>query len=290
MNMHVRRILSVLPVMIAAACASRSTAPHPNVPAAPPVERPVVTTDVPMRVAFDSSVWKYQVESRTAVFAITDTTTALDSILISAQLRVSMHDSPGDAQIALSGSVDRLLITSGLAAAKTIDSLPSGFRLDWRLANDSVVVPTGATQSGCDQLHETARDLLISILPPLPETMSRDQSWSTISTLKGCRAGLAVEVQTRNTVKVLSTAGPINKRQVMLESEGSTSLTGSGKQGTNSITLHGAGLSTTRYSLDLVDGFLRSTAAQSRTQIEFDMGYRTDRFIQRTTRTITRVQ
>jgi hypothetical protein len=94
---------------------------------------------------------------------------------------------------------------------------------------------------------------------------------------------------TTNQLRVASPVSTQGRRLVTMQSEGTLTVAGSATQGAGTITLRGTGMSSTIYSFDTAAGVLRSTVTNSRTQIEFDLGYRTDRLIQRTTRTATRL-
>jgi hypothetical protein len=274
-------------LILSGGCASSPRSPATTTTPAPPAERPA-PTDAPLRVVLDSSVMRYQVESRTVVFAATDTTAPLDSVLIAAQVSLIIRQN-ASGHIAISGTADRLTVTSGFGQAKTTQSLDSGFKLEWRIVGDTIRVSSQPATTSCDQLQETARDILVSVIPPLPETLVREQKWNSSSLLKSCRSGLMIDVQSRSRIQVANGSAPINRRQVTLRTDGTVTLSGGGQQGATSIVIRGSGTASGNYVLDLVDGSIRSVNTQGRTQIEFDVGYRTDRLIQRTARSITRL-
>jgi len=253
-------------------------------------ERPLPPDDAPLKVALDSSLGHYRVESRTIVFATSDTTIPLDSILVVAQIGVSAKHLIVAGAILFSGTVEMLTVTSGLGASRSSQSLNGEFRMDWSTVADSLAFPGQPTRAGCDQLQETARDILVSVFPLLPGSLTPNQIWRSRGTLRSCRAGVVMEIASRSQIAVASGTGTLNRRQVSLRSDGTVSIGGSGTQGAGLVTVRGSGVHTSTYSLNLEEGILVSTTTQSRTQIEFDMGYRTDRLIQRTMRSISRIR
>ncbi len=286
-KMQATRSFALLSIIVAG-CASKPARPGTAAPEPVSAERPAPAGEAPIRVTFDTGLMRYQAESRTAMFAASDTTVPLDSIVVTAQLSLSARNAPMG--IALSATVERLSVTTGLGAAKSSQTLAGEFKLAWSTVADSVFLEAQPARTGCDQLQETARDLLVSIFPPLPEFLSRDQSWRATSNSKSCRAGLILDVSSRSQLQVSLSAPPINRRQVTVRSAAILSIAGSGMQGASAVTVRGSGTLGTIFQLDLTDGVLRSAQTQGTIQIEFDLGYRTDRLVQSTRRLITRVQ
>jgi hypothetical protein len=285
--MQAVRSVALLSIMVAG-CASKPTRTNTTATDPIPADRPAAVADAAIRVSFDSSTVRYQAESRTVVYAASDTTVPLDSIILTARLTLNAWNA--STGVALAGTVERLTVTSGLGSAKSSQTLDGAFKLAWRAGPDSVFLAAQSVLPGCDQLQDTARDLLVSVFPSLPDGLSRNQSWRAMSNFKSCRAGLMIDVSSRNQIQVVSDAAPLNRRQVTVRSDATVGITGSGTQGASAVTLRGSGVVTATYLMDLADGVLRSATSQSNTRLEFDLGYRTDRLVQHTVRTITRVQ
>jgi hypothetical protein len=229
---------------------------------------------------------RYQVESRTAVFSAGDTTTAIDSVTVSATATLRMRRGSRD-RVELEGTVQSLTVSSGLGARRSMQTLQGPFTLSWSVTPDSAsLVPVDTTS--CDQLQETARDVLLSLFPPLPATVTGNQTWRGVTALRSCRGGVALSLTTSTNHAIGMIADARRTRELQVNVDGSTTISGSGTQGASTVNLRGRGNLESAYFLDLSDGAVRSATSRIVAQVEFDLGYRTENLVQRTTRSISR--
>jgi hypothetical protein len=232
---------------------------------------------------------RYEIRSRTVVYAASDTLTPIDSIFVVATALIQ-PDEFSSGRLALTGTVDHLSVTAGLAAGRSTETLQTPFTLSWVVTPDSVTAPTRQPEAACDQLHETARDILVALIPPLPESIAATTRWSTESSLESCRAGLSFRVTATSALSPADFATAAQLRQLTITGQGVAALTGQGVQGATNMILKGTGSMAGEYVLSLVTGQLQSSRTRSDMRVEFDLGYRTDRFVQQTVREVRRLE
>jgi hypothetical protein len=269
-----------------AACAARSPRSVENPPDPPPPEAAAVSPDAPINIVIDTAIMRFQIDSRTALSSTTDTLVVLDSVIVSGT--ASLRARSSGSGIEISATVERLRVTRGLGNEKTTESLDAPIRLNWVVAQDGITIQSPS--AGCDQLSETARDALTSAYPLFPGTVARGQVWGGAQSLQGCRAGIAFEVSATSQTSVSNFAEAARTSQLLLSSESQVEIRGAGKQGATDVRLRGTGTTTAIYHFALAPTSLRVSDTHSRVELEFDLGYRTDRVLQKTVRRIERIR
>lgn len=284
-----RNTLLVIAVLTAA-CGSRvARAPVGSAPPSDTTAAIRPSADARVAINISPSAASYRIESRSAVFALSDTLTPVDSVALNATATLRARRSP-EGGIIVSGVVEQLSVTSGMNAAQSTQNLVAPFSLEWRLTGDSLIPPGRPAGDNCDQLEETARDVLVSLLPPLPESVAADQNWRYGQKLESCRSGLLLLLTSTSAVQVAAIADESSAGDVVLRSTGEITVSGRGTQGLTSVILNGTGSTRVTHRFNSSSGAIQSSRGESRLQLEFDLGYRTDRFVQYTIRTATRVQ
>lgn len=272
-------------VLSACSSARRST---PDVTPAAPVAAPTPTRDPNIVfLDFDAAPHRYRVESSTYLYSPTDSTTPIDSVRSTAVVVLTISNPPGDSML-FQGRVENLEVRSTDTTNAGLSRLENPYSLSWQVTNNRI---GGAPRDGdsCDQLEDVAHDLLTSILPVLPDSLVTAGSWRSNSELRSCRAGLMFTL----TSEVQLTSGDFEelRQSRMLHVSGTSTLrlAGQGKQGASEVALRGNGRGSTTHVIDLRVGVLESSTSTSSMLLEFDLGYRTDRVIQKTTRSVTRI-
>ena len=270
------------------ACAPRATS-GPAPVAGPVSTTPAVDTAPPRVVlALNPAPSTYRVESRSVIFSAADATVPLDSILLSSTAQLRLRREP-NGTVVISGIVDRLSVSSGLGSARQTQSLQSPYSMEWVQTGDSTQPPARPASTPCDQLEESARDLLLSILPALPDTVSRNATWRNSRSIESCRGGVTIRLVTASSAHAGNLDSARTARALPFESTAQISVNGNGAQGSTNIVLKGSGTMSSRYLFNLATGAVQSGTSEMQLQLDFDLGYRTDKLIQRTSRTITRI-
>jgi hypothetical protein len=240
-----------------------------------------------LRIIFNSAPVRYRLESRTAIFSGADTATAIDSVVVSATLTATARRvSPGE--VSFRGNIEAMTVTGGVGANRRSESLQAPVSLDWILAGDSVRIEQAPSDPGCDQIRDTARDLLIGSFPSVPDSVTRAQTWKRHSALRSCRGGYSIQVGSDQDLRVASGVER-NSSQLSIRSESRLTVSGGGGQGPNAATIRGTGSSLGSYVVDPRSGAVLTSNTNATVRIEVDLGYRTDRFVQRSVRSLTRI-
>jgi hypothetical protein len=231
----------------------------------------------------------YRLESHTVVLPASDTLAApLDSIVVRATARIVRRRLP-DRRVELRAEFERVTVTSGLGADRTTQSSSTSFEFVWATARDGVTLPAPQATE-CGSVHQSARDLVLFLTPPLPDTVADTSRWMATLNSSGCRDEF---IYTGTANAVLHPQGSLAAARrdghITIVSAGESRVEGQGRQGGTAIAMRGTGSLSASYSVEAVSGALRSATATSTMKLEFDLGYRTDRFVQKSVRTATRI-
>jgi hypothetical protein len=212
----------------------------------------------------------------------------LDSIDMVATIRVTPRRHT-DGSVELRGIVEGVTLTSGLGADRTTQSSSTPLDVVWRSAQDGVTIPAPAG-SECGSPVQSVRDMLTLIAPPLPQRVTGESSWSAALGTAGCRDSVSFSSSTDAAFRpegAVAAARQLGRLTIV--ATGVTRVEGRGRLGVTNITLRGSGPVNASYVVDAATGQLQSASASSVIQLEFDLGYRTDRFVQKSVRTAARV-
>jgi hypothetical protein len=281
------KIAALIFSLTLAACASSPRqSPSPDPPSWPSAPTPA-DPNAPLNISLNPSEGRYTVESRTVVFAQEDTLTPVDSVTVNAtMLLTATRDS--NSALRLQGTVERLAVSSGLGTEIETLALDAPFSMTWSFSSDGVAALNTDPRTECDQLRETARDLMLAFFPPVPRSAAPGEVWNSVTRTTSCRAGLDLELSTTTELSPMDLQTARTSRELIISAAGKQMMTGTGKQGASNVTLRGAGETRTVYMFDLTRSVLREAETHSLMLIEFDLGYRTDRLVQRTVRTVVR--
>lgn len=289
-----RFLLLLLPPLVTAlSCARVGTGPTVERPTPQPVPAPVDRGTAPLELNFDSARHDYRIESRTSITSQSDpNSTPIDSIIVLAEVSLGYElDSGGS--LTVTGIVQRLTIATGLGTARTRTDSAINTSISWKWEGDSTVVLAGGVRAdtvACDRLEDTARELLLSMLPSLPARVANADRWRTATSYSSCRGGVVLQVASSGSVQPVDFPQARQTGRLSLQSQGNITVHGSGSQGATTVTVRGTGSTHATLELDLRGTGLVNGSSRTNLSVEFDLGYRTDRFTQNTVRRVDLVR
>jgi hypothetical protein len=198
----------------------------------------------------------YQLEQRASITIRDDTLTRADTVTSHAELAFTTFAASGR----VTGTITVFRAQSGAAAAAT----PPGVLLPFAFIGDysargrqlTLTTPNAATPCASAQLSvaQAMRDLWFQA----PDTLRVGTTWADSASYALCRDGLPLQANVRRTFRITAASDLDGHATVTMLRTSRTSLSGTGKQSGDAVSLDGAGNGELTYLLDPAAGAILS--------------------------------
>jgi hypothetical protein len=287
----IRALVSGATGMAVLSCAP-ARQPAPTTPApVPSAPRPAAPVAEAWSFAWTPGVARYEVKTISIVELKDDTSRARDSLTTIARLGLRLAATNG--RLRVSGTVDSFLVsTMGRvppAPNDTAGRKPGDPLLTFRGTLDAsgLELEQAEHAANCDSPAAALLALASDMLPPVPRGLTRGQRWTDTTITAICRGDIPVSTQAIHAYEVTGPRNAADGRPAIEVRRTSTiSLTGTGAQRGQAVTITGSGTADRTMLLDVAGGRLLHSEGQSFSTVSIANDIKTMRFEQRARTTI----